>query len=294
VARGFLDKLLGRSEPTPELADALAELSRLAQERPSLANPISFLNELLPILAVSEDVFPSGLSQEQATAKLAEGIPLLRGEMSHFDPKSLHARAVKISAALLRQGQNDQTADLAEAVRSGRLSVAEIAPTVLAGRPETIKSAAERLGIDADLTANLVRFTLLPTLVALNSALAPFRTGLAWPRGYCPTCGSWPLLAEFRGLEQDRWLRCGLCAAEWAFPRLACPFCDNRDHHTLEFVHVEGEEGRYRAVTCGVCHGYVKTVATLGALSPLRLLVADVATLHLDLAMAERLPHSLP
>ena len=139
------------------------------------------------------------------------------------------------------------------------------------------------------LTANLVRFTLFPTLVALNAALAALRMGLSWRRGYCPTCGSWPLLAEFRGLEQDRWLRCGLCASEWEFPRLACPFCDNHDHHTLEFVHVEGEEGRYRATTCGVCRGYVKTTATLAALSPLRLLVADAATLHLDLAMAERL-----
>ena len=71
VARGFLDKLLGRSEPSPELTDALAELARLGQERPSLASPIALLTDLLPILAVSEDVNPPNLSHEQATAKLA-------------------------------------------------------------------------------------------------------------------------------------------------------------------------------------------------------------------------------
>ncbi len=289
MARGFLDKLLGRSEPSPELTEALAELTRLGQERPALASPIALLIDLLPILAVSEDVNPPKLSQKQVPAKLAEGTPLLRGETVLFDAKSLHQRAVKIGAILLRQGQNDRMADLADALRSGRLSVADLAPAVLAGTPEAVTTAADRLGLDAEVTANLVRFTLFPTLVALNSALAPLRTGLSWARGYCPTCGSWPLLAEFRGLEQDRWLRCGLCAAEWEFPRLACPFCDNRDHHTLEFMHVEGEEGRYRAATCGVCRGYVKTTATLAALSPPRLLVADVATLHLDLAMAERL-----
>jgi FdhE protein len=96
------------------------------------------------------------------------------------------------------------------------------------------------------------------------------------------------LLGEFRGLEQDRWLRCGLCAAGWEFPRLACPFCDNRDHHRLGHLHVEGEEARRRASTCEECRGYVKAVATLGALSAPGLLVADLATVHLDLAAAER------
>jgi FdhE protein len=270
------------------LSDALAELARLAQERPSLANPIALLNELLPILAVSEDVKFPNLSPARVTTKLAEGIPLLRGESVFFDAKSLHQRAVKIGTILLRLGQNDRMADLADALRSGRLSVADLAPAVLAGTPEAVKSAADQLGIETEVTANIVRFTLFPSLVALNAALAPSRTGLSWSRGYCPNCGSWPLLAEFRGLEQDRWLRCGLCASEWAFPRLACPFCDNRDHHTLEFVHVEGEEARYRAATCGICRGYVKTLATLGVLSPLRLLVADIETLHLDLTLAER------
>ena len=50
----------------------------------------------------------------------------------------------------------------------------------------------------------------------------------------------------------------------------------------------EGEEAKYRAVTCDECRGYVKTVATLGPLPPLQLLVADFVPLHLDLAAAER------
>jgi FdhE protein len=95
-------------------------------------------------------------------------------------------------------------------------------------------------------------------------------------------------LAEFRGLEQNRFLRCGLCAADWQFPRLRCPFCDNQDHRELGFFHVEGEEGRHRAATCESCHGYVKTVSSLDRLSVPDLLVADLATLHLDLAAADR------
>ena len=45
---------------------------------------------------------------------------------------------------------------------------------------------------------------------------------------------------------------------------------------------------KWRAATCDECRGYVKMVTTLSALPPLALLVADAATLHLDLAAAER------
>src|SRR5262249_10102073 len=99
--------------------------------------------------------------------------------------------------------------------------------------------------------------------------------------------GSWPLLAESRGLEQLRYLRCGLCATAWEGSRFRCLFCGNDDHNKLGYFHVEGEENRYRAASCDECRGYVKVVSTLSALSPPQLLVTDLATLHLDLVAAE-------
>jgi FdhE protein len=86
------------------------------------------------------------------------------------------------------------------------------------------------------------------------------------------------LLGEYRGLDQSRFLRCGLCAAGWEVPRLFCPFCGNREHARLGLLHAEGEESKYRAATCAECRGYVKMLATLTALPPL----------HLDLAAAQR------
>jgi FdhE protein len=119
-------------------------------------------------------------------------------------------------------------------------------------------------------------------------ALSPLRQNQRWQQGYCPTCGSWPLLGEFRGLEQVRFLRCGMCTAEWEFPRLCCPYCGTRDHQLLGYLHVEGEEGKHRAATCDGCRGYVKMVTTLSALDGPHLLVADLATMHLDLAAGEQ------
>src|SRR5262249_40832484 len=155
---------------------------------------------------------------------------------------------------------------------------------ILAGRPEEVHAQADALGLDAGLAAMVLRLTLFPVLTHVAAALAPLRRPAGWERGYCPTCGSWPLLGEFRGLEQARLLRCGLCASEWGFPRLRCPFCANADHRQLGYLHVEGEEGKYRAATCSICRAYVKMQTTLVGLSPPALLAADVQTMHLDLA----------
>jgi FdhE protein len=278
VAGGFLDKLLGRTPPPPDLAEAFAELEQLRQQRPALAGTAALLARLLPhMIEPQPNVSPPSLPPERAAEKLAAGVPLLRGEDVALDAKALRRRWADVTAAALP-----------DAGKGARPPVEEMAAAVLAGRADEVHARADALGLDAGQIATVLRFTLFPFLLPLNAALAALRSEASWGRGYCPTCGSWPLLGEFRGLEQTRWLRCGLCAADWEFPRLACPFCDNRDHQRLGHLHVEGEEGRRRASTCEECRGYVKMLATLGALSPARLLVADLETVYLDLAAAER------
>ena len=289
MAGGFLDKLLGRTAPPPDVAEALAELARLAADRPSFAGPATVLADLLPGLAEPvPKVAPPVIPSERAVTKLAGGVPLLRGESVAFDARVLGRRWAEVCAAVKHHQTGDAVTGVADAAKRGRLVIEELAAAVVAGRPEEVHARADALGLDAGLAATVLRFTVFPLLVPVSAALAPLRAGAAWGRGWCPTCGSWPVLGEFRGLEQARWLRCGLCAADWEFPRLACPFCDNRDHHQLGYLHVEGEGDRRRAGACDACRGYVKMLATLGPLSPVQLLVADVATLYLDLAAAER------
>jgi FdhE protein len=228
------------------------------------------------------------LTPEAAAAKLAGGVPLLRGEPFQPEARSFGRRWQRVCTAVQRGQAGDTAGALAEAVRRGRLDLAELAREVFAGRPEGVHARADQLGLDAGLAATVLRLALFPALAQVNAGLAPLREGSHWDRGYCPVCGSWPLLGEFRGLEQTRFLRCGLCAADWEFDRLRCAFCDTRDHHQLAYFHVEAEEARCRAATCDACHGYVKMVTALSALNPPRLLVVDLATMHLDLAAAER------
>src|SRR5262249_11280880 len=227
---------------------------------------------------------------ERAAAKLAGGIPLLRGERISFDTKSFRRRWLHVCAAL----RHDQTESgtfaqaLEDGVRHGQLDPEELLGEVLGGRPGAVHVRALALGLDPGLTATVLRLTALPGLASLNAGLDPLRAATSWEYGYCPTCGSWPLLGEYRGLEQTRFLRCGFCTAAWPYARLQCPFCTTRDHQVLGYFSVEGEENRYRAATCDACRGYVKMLSTLAALDGPQLLVAVLATVHLDLAAAER------
>jgi FdhE protein len=288
VAGAFLDRLFGRRGPLPpEVERALAELDKLSAERPSLAAPAAVLRDSLPALFAEPVPFPPPtLTADQAATKLAAGVPLLRGESLSVD-KGFPARWQAVCAALSRKG-NESAAPLAEALRHGKLNGDELLAEVLAGRPEAVQARAEGQGLDPGLAATVLRLTLLPLLAAADAALARLRSGVPWGAGHCPTCGSWPLLAELRGLDQSRYLRCGLCAAGWECARLLCPFCGTRDHTELGYFHAEGDEGRRRVTTCEACRGYVKTVTTLLPLSAPQLLVTDVATLPLDLAAAER------
>src|SRR5207244_1092162 len=131
-------------------------------------------------------------------------------------------------AAVRAHGRAEDAAALVGAIRDGGLRAAELVQEVLAGRPEGVHARAELLHLDGSLIATTLRLALFPVMANWSTALAPLRQGTRWEQGFCPTCGSWPLLGEFRGLEQIRYLRCGLCASGWEFPRLLCPFCGER------------------------------------------------------------------
>jgi FdhE protein len=269
-----------------DLQEALLQLGRLKKERPSLQGPADFFADVLPVLfdGASRDSAPS-MTPEQAHAKLADGAPLLRGESIPIDRAAVRRRWIGVAAVVERRQDKRAGKALARAVDQEFWDPKFIAAAVSAA---LVQERAEALGLDGDLVATVVRLSLFPSLATMQQQLRPLWSELAWERGYCPICGGWPLLGEFRGLEQTRFLRCGLCAAEWKAPHLLCPFCETRDHRRLGYLTLEGDEAKYRINTCDACRCYSKTISTLMPLSPPQLLAADVATLHLDLAASER------
>ncbi|HEX6435279.1 MAG TPA: formate dehydrogenase accessory protein FdhE, partial [Gemmatimonadales bacterium] len=109
-----------------------------------------------------------------------------------------------------------------------------------------------------------------------------------WQHGYCPVCAAWPVLAERRGLDRSRRLRCGRCAAEWEVPWLYCIYCGERDHKQLGFLEPDTPGEMLKVETCATCRGYLKSIASLQGLPPFELLLQDLETVELDLVALNR------
>lgn len=105
---------------------------------------------------------------------------------------------------------------------------------------------------------------------------------------WCPICGAWATLAEARGLEGARRLRCGRCGGDWRAEWLRCPFCGTDAHGRLRGLVGETTGDTRRADGCESCGAWVKTVTRLGASTLAELRLLDLATVELDVAALER------
>jgi len=278
-----------RAPPTPEVAAALERLAQLSEASPVLREAAALQGAILrEIYAAPPPAVEVVLADERAAEKLHGGIPLLRGERVMLDVPTITALMQRLCDVVRKLGEAPgAAAEIAAALQSRAITIEPLVEAVLAGQAHVVHEQAAEHGLDGGLLATLLRFSLFPALARTAAQLSSLRTETVWEQGYCPVCGSWPLLGEHRGLDQTRFLRCGLCAAEWAIDRLRCPYCGSRDHQDLSYLHVEGEDQR-RAVTCESCRGYIKLLASLTPIPPAELAVYDVATLHLDLVALER------
>jgi FdhE protein len=152
---------------------------------------------------------------------------------------------------------------------------------------DSMEALARAVGVERPALSVVAQIAALPLLQTCGRALAA-QVPSSWWEGYCPVCGAWPTLAEFRGLERKRWLRCGRCATGWEVPWLRCPFCDETHHANLGYLAPEEGETSRKVEVCDSCKGYVKAEPTVRHLEPWEILLDDVATLPLEVAALDR------
>lgn len=134
-----------------------------------------------------------------------------------------------------------------------------------------------------ELVMTVSTLLVAPLLYSARASL-PAEEHAAWNEGYCPVCGAWPSLAEQRGLERIRRLRCSRCGADWGLPWLRCVYCSNEEHRTLGSLIPEGAAEARHVDVCRECNGYLKAAASLNVWPPYRIALEDLATVELDLA----------
>ena len=115
---------------------------------------------------------------------------------------------------------------------------------------------------DPDAFRSVAALIPLPFLQACGRRWARPLTP-SWLNGYCPLCGAWPALAEVRGIERARYLRCGRCGRDWRIHLLRCPFCDNDNHDQLESLVPQNGDAARVIEACNRCGGYLKSFTSL-------------------------------
>jgi FdhE protein len=144
---------------------------------------------------------------------------------------------------------------------------------------------AEEWGAEPDAFRAFADLLPVPFLQACGRHAGPFEI---WSRGFCPVCAGWPAFTEVRGIERNRFLRCGRCGVEWPVSCLQCPYCNTTEHDRLTTL-VPGDGNRNRMIeACQACRGYVKSFTVLQASVPSMVMVGDLESVDLDIAGIEQ------
>lgn len=232
------------------------------------------------VRAGAEPGWDDALAPDQPGSERAPGTPLLQGRTLELDDRRVQDLVQGIGIAL---GERSALGSY----RPSSSESLELLSAALRQDAAALERLAETAGVDPGGLGAVAHLVAWPLLQACGRRLRE-RIPSDWQQGFCPVCGAWPTVAELRGLERTRWLRCGWCAAGWALPWLWCPFCGEHRHDRLGCLVPEARQDSRKVDTCLECRGYLKSLTTLEAMTPVAVLLADLETVELDLVARER------
>jgi FdhE protein len=265
--------------------DTASRLAALAEQRPEWHSWTGLLETAWR--AVEDSAWTSSLSPADVVRRSnhPDDLPLLHGRTLHLDEEQVRRLVHRLASEAAAGDLED-----ARSLRRYRPSSAEAMMLVAASvrqQADVITELAIAGEMNAAALASLAHLAALPLLHSAGQLLQ-HQVPTTWRQGFCPICAAWPVLAERRGLDRSRRLRCGRCAADWEVPWLYCIYCGEQDHKRLGSLQPADEGDTVKVETCASCRGYLKSLATLQGYGALELLVRDLETLEFDLAALQR------
>ena len=267
-------------------------ISAIKEAHPNYQGILAFFEKLLLEQLKTRaqvDYRPPRINEDHVRLKAKEGFPILsKGEFS-ID----HRLASRLFRSICRiaKGENEklkgEVGKIERALRRKEIDLKTCLTKALKGDQDYLSRIATDGGIDKGLMNFLLHTTIKPFVEVIASHLRDKVDEDLWDKGYCPICGSQPLMGELGGGEGKRIWSCSFCGNQWRGKRLMCPFCENTDHRTLRYFYTEKERA-YRIDICDKCKRYIKTVDSRQLPDKIFLPIEDLATLHLDILAAEK------
>lgn len=222
----------------------------------------------------------------------SEGVPAVRVVAPALDRKSLLARVKALDDCADRDHLAAER--FRKVLASEPARIADWAGSMLIQGEQSIVPSLQQFDVEPNYALSTLRLSLLGELGDWSNRATAKLCESSWPHGDCPVCGASPALAESRGLEQRRFLRCDRCGAGWPSSRLRCPFCGENDHHALRALFAEEDQERCRLVLCDACGGRLKVITSLAPLSHPGLVLAQFTMLYLDFVDDASIPAKRP
>jgi len=229
---------------------------------------------------------PIKLRKEWKELLAKEGFSLIQKEDFPLDIEA----SVKLFQTLCQIGKDanphmsDQVKKIKEALDSKRIDLKKILKEGV--KEQRIEQMADESGVDKKVFSFLIQSSAKPSIEAGMEQLRSELDPETWLKGYCPMCGSLPSLSLLKEETGKRYLLCSYCGYQWRIERLFCPFCNNKEHESLQYFCGENEEA-YRIDLCDKCHRYIKTIdfRIIGESDPS---LEDLATPHLDILATQK------
>jgi FdhE protein len=266
--------------------DTAARLAGLGRLRPEWQTWISLLG--VAERALNDGGWRSPLYETELARRFSgspEDTPLLNGRTLQVDAARIR-RLVRGLASTASAGDLEGGTSLGRYRPSEAEALGLIAAAVRQDDDGIKELAAER-GVDAGALASVAHLAAFPLLQSCGR-LHESRVPSHWHHGYCPICAAWPILAERRGLDRSRRLRCGRCAAEWEVRWLYCVYCGEQEHERLGSLEPDDRGEMIKVETCATCRGYLKSFASLQGFPAFELLLQDLETVEFDLVALDR------
>jgi FdhE protein len=279
--------LMGKKKSDNGVEKIKKRVEVMIKERPSHKEVLEFFKDVVTEqYAIKSKVktAPVEINEEDSKVKIMQGFPLVEKRALTLDV-SLATRLFKRLCKILSRNKkaSHDAEQITRALRKKEINFSELFKQAGSdNNDQYIATLSEKLGVKKDVLSFLARNSVKPIFEAYAKEVSSHVDQERWWKGYCPICGSEPLIAELRE-EGARFLVCSSCDYEWRFNRLKCPFCENDNHEKLRYFYTEKEGKTYRVDVCEKCKRYIKTIDTKELGEDIIPLIEDAGTLHLDI-----------
>jgi FdhE protein len=274
-----------------------AQMDSLTERKPSLKE---ILNAFRGVMIAGADLraelasLPAPRVAPPDLARLSAGVPLLY-DAEFIEDVPLLTDGVKrmliaVETAFPPLKQDADT--LLSRVEEDANTPAAWLGILIRNEDDPLKGLAEQTGVSPEALRFSLEQAFKPFLQWLADGTAAHVEQMTWDKGYCPICGSYPDTSYLKKGEEEqeflvahggqRWLHCAWCSYEWRLHRIRCPYCDNEETESLEYLAAK-ETPHEKVYVCHKCKKYLTCLDTSELIEKPPSDLIPFELLHLDI-----------